>query len=771
MSITARVWLAALTAAALSGALAYASIELTRDGGRISSVWLANALAVALLLPRRRTRGEVPMLAAIWLGTVAAAHLAGEAVLKAAILATCNLLEVALVLILTRRLCGRQLRMEDVDHLVCYFACAGLAAPAVSATLATLVLGLEGELSPALWANWFIAHALAMTVLAPVVMIVRTALAHPRLTRWQKGAEWIALAAACAGVTAAVFVQNGLPLLFLIAPVVVLAGFRLGSLGAAVAVIVVAIVATVLTLGGNGPISQIDGSLAVQFLVLQALLAAAFVMALTVAAVRDASRRLAMRLDAQSLQLRLLTSTISDAVLRFDRYGVCTYASPSVELVLGLATEVFMGRRATDGAHQQDRAAIDAARNRLTSGQTERERVTFRRVTDDPDGEAVFLEADAALERDPATGAHTGFIVRMREVTDRVALERDLARTMHALAEAGDARAAFVDGMCGAIRRRVEHLQVAALQLAHADLAPEQRQQADAIAANGARLLRMLSAIEELAAIEAGRRPMRTVPVGLRQLIAACVAAHQPQARQKGLTLALTFDAAVPATLVTDGAHLRQIVLTLIDNAVRHTHMGKVAIRASVEDGHIVIAVEDSGPGICSDRRSSVFEPFVDNHFGVGVGSAPQFGGTGLSLAIAQRLAGMLDGTLAAVGGTAGGACFVLRFPQHLPGIRLERGGDPALALPRPRQDRHRRWIEQRCEALMAVDLALRTGELEGAGIDDLAAMVREIASSAADFGEEELARRAAELEHALRTGEPPETSARLAHALLHAAA
>lgn len=771
IKITSRAWIAVVVAAALFGVLAFYCIELTRGDGRIAAIWLPNAFAVALLLRPRHTRREVPLLTAIWLGMAIAAHLAGEAAPNAAALATCNLLEIALALILTRRLCGRHVRMDRAGHLVNFIACAGVAAPAVSATLATLVLGLEGPLSPALWANWFVAHALGLIVLAPVILILLSALAHPRLLQPRELGEWAAVLAACAGVTAALFAQTGLPLLFLTAPAVLVAAFRLGTFGTAISVVAIGIVATALTWHGSGPINMIEGSLAVRLLVLQAFLAATLVMGLPVAAVLNGKRRLGKRIDAQNDHLRLLTATISDAILRFDRNGICTYASPSVAKVLGLPPETFLGRRASDGAHPPDRPAIAAAKVRLASGLSEHERVIFRRITDDPEGRPVLIETDAIVERDPATDAHTGFIVCARDVTERIALERDLSRTRRALAHANDARAAFVDGMGRAIRGRLEHLQVAALQLAHTDLAPEQRRQADAIAASGARLLRMLGAIDELASIEAGRRPMRTVPVGLRQLIAACVSAHRPQAARKGLTLALACDAEVPATLVTDGAHLRQILLTLIDNAVRHTRSGKVAIRASAEDDHIVISVEDSGPGIGSDRRETIFQPFVDPLSGGGFSSMPQLTGTGLSLAIARRLAAMLDGTLAAVGGTDGGACFTLRFPRHLPGARLERGGDSALPSHCARRDRHRRWIEQRSEVLMAVDLALRLGEFEGAAIDDLAALVSGIVGDAVTFGEEELGHRAAALERALRNGDPPETSARLAHALLQAAA
>jgi two-component system, sensor histidine kinase len=662
MGESIRTVLAAIVVGTAFGALAHASIALTRDGGPIGAVWLPNALALAGLLRLVAAR-EPLLLGAMWLGNAFAAYVAGDSALTAATLASCNLLEIAIALILIRRLCGPRAQVERIDHLARMLACAGLAAPAVSATLATLVLGLEGELSPALWGGWFIAHALGMVVLTPVALILLDAMASPRRPNPRELAEWAALTLAGAATTAAVFLQGDYPLLFLIAPVVLLHAFRLGSLGTAVSVIVVAVVATLCTWHGSGPINLIEGPLGVRLIVLQAMLAAAFAMALPVAAVLAGQRRLVARLEGQGASLRLLTDNVSDAVLRFDVNGICSYASPSVGAVLGLPPATLLGRAISERAHP--------TLAEIVGGLHERERVTYRRSNDSDAGEPEFVEVDTVATRDPDTDVVDGIVVRARSATDRVRLERELASTRQVVAEADDARATFVAGMNGAIRARLEHLQVAALQLAHTELPPQQQEQADTIAAAGARLLRLLGAADELATIEAGRRRVRNVPVGLRQLLETCVSAHRPQARRQGVGLTLACGPDIPATLVTDGAHVRQILLAVIGNAVRHTRGGVITVRARAERSEIAIAVEDSGPGIGSDRREAVFAPFVD------LGNVPQ-GGTGLSLAIARKLAGMLAGTLVAEGGAEGGARFVLRLPRQLPGSLLERRAEPS---------------------------------------------------------------------------------------------
>lgn len=769
MNETLKTTLAAMIAAAAFALLAFASSELARDGARIAAVWLPNAVALAVLLRARHPR-EPLLLVAMWLGNAAAAHVVGDSPVKAITLASCNVIEIVIALILTKRACGPRIDMARIDHIGAIVVAAGLAAPAVSATLATLTLGLEDRLAPSIWADWFTAHALAMMLVAPIALVLLGAITRPRRVIAGTPGEWAVQMALSAAVTAAVFLQAELTLLFLTAPIVIVPALRLGAPGAAGSVAAMAAVAATCTLNGLGPIGLIEGPAGLKLSILQAFLIAALAMGLPVAAVQAGERRLVTRLDGQAAQLRLLTDTISDAVLRFDRNGYCTYASPSVAQVLGLPPSVFLGLRASDRAHPQARAAISEVETRLIGGISQRERITYRRFADDEDGEPVFIEADAVIARDPATQTVDGFVICARNATDRVGLERELARTRRTLAGTRDARAEFVAGMIRSIRARLEQLQVGALQLAHAELDPPQQLQADTIAASGARLLRQMGAIEELVAIEAGRRAVRHVPVGLRQLLEACVSAHRPQATRQGLMLTFSCAPEIPATLVTDGAHLRQILIALIGNAVRHTRSGSIAVRARIDDGDVVFAVEDSGPGIGSDRREAIFQPFADSQASGGHGSGALLG-TGLSLAIARRLAEMLDGTLIAEGSADGGARFVLRLPRQTPGARLERRAEPGEESSAAEAARRRSWLERRTEAMIAVDLALRLGEFGGAEIDDLAALIRTVAGSAASFGEEELGRRAAALEHGLRAGGPAETNARLAQALLQAAA
>jgi signal transduction histidine kinase len=118
-----------------------------------------------------------------------------------------------------------------------------------------------------------------------------------------------------------------------------------------------------------------------------------------------------------------------------------------------------------------------------------------------------------------------------------------------------------------------------------------------------------------------------------------------------------------PTAAVGDPARLRQLVMILVDNAIRHSPRGgavRVVVRPTGEAASV--AVEDAGPGVPLEDRSRVFDRFWR------APGAPA-GGTGLGLAIAKWIAEHHDGTISVGQSAAGGARFEVRIPTSpLPG-------------------------------------------------------------------------------------------------------
>src|SRR6185503_16682173 len=173
-------------------------------------------------------------------------------------------------------------------------------------------------------------------------------------------------------------------------------------------------------------------------------------------------------------------------------------------------------------------------------------------------------------------------------------------------------------------------------------------------------LLALIGGVLDLARIESGKVQYSLGKVALESLLASLEALVAPQARAKQHTLSLR-PPKVPLHVIADGDKLRQILLNLLSNAIRHTPPGtEITVSArSGAQGMVEIIVQDTGPGIPSDRRQSVFEPFVQLDRSL---SNPAEG-IGLGLAISRDLARGMNGDLTISTDGRAGARFVVALP------------------------------------------------------------------------------------------------------------
>ncbi len=181
-------------------------------------------------------------------------------------------------------------------------------------------------------------------------------------------------------------------------------------------------------------------------------------------------------------------------------------------------------------------------------------------------------------------------------------------------------------------------------------LTPKQRSGLDIIHSSGQHLLTLIVDILDLSRIEAGKAELRIAPVELVPRLQAVVDIVRVMAEDKHITLDLQLDPNLPAVVLADEKRLNQILLNLLGNAVKFTHVGGVLLMvrrlpplADTEPGHARLSfeVQDTGVGIAEDQAVRLFEPFEQ------AGSAEQrVGGTGLGLAISRQLVRMMGGEI-----------------------------------------------------------------------------------------------------------------------------
>ena len=667
----ARSAIIAVTGGILFGCLAYASIELSRGSGRIAAVWVPNALAIAYLLRGRRPL-EPLLYLCLFAGNVAANFFVGDPVPKGLALSSANSVEIFLAVTLVRRFCGPVPDMKDIRHLITVALLAGCLAPLASAVIAAATF--FGDTADPLggFLKWWLTDSLGIIILTPCALVIADSLSRSRWPSAQEQVDWIILTLFGTGVSVAVFAQSDYPLLFLIPPVIVLHAFRLGSLGTAFSTIEVAVIATIFTSNGKGPVTLVEDALTAQLIVLQAFIASAFLIGLPVAAVLHARRRMTETLATRREELDLLTSNISDAILRFDADGICTYVSPSVTDVLGVGPEAFLGQSTTDRMHDEARETIHAVNKRLMSGESTKERFTYRRMLDDNEGNPVYIEADCVMATNPATGEDEGILFSARDITERVVLERQLVRARRHAENAARAKSEFLANMSHEIRTPMNGVLGFADLLRKANLQDEERRYANLIYDSGRSMMLLLNDILDISKIEAGQIVITPENVDVSHLLQGCVRLHMAHAEQKNIVLKAEIEPGLPPEIVMDQLRLRQIILNLIGNAVKFTETGHITVSARAAGKELVVAVKDTGIGISDERLHDIFNPFeqADGK------TSRKYGGTGLGLSISRQLAELLGGTLSCSSVPGEGSCFTLRVPLQ---ASAERGAARAV--------------------------------------------------------------------------------------------
>jgi signal transduction histidine kinase len=172
-------------------------------------------------------------------------------------------------------------------------------------------------------------------------------------------------------------------------------------------------------------------------------------------------------------------------------------------------------------------------------------------------------------------------------------------------------------------------------------------------------LLELLNDILDLSKIEAGRLELSPVEFSLRECVRDAIATLAINAGQKGLNLSAGVAPELPDRVTGDPLRLRQILLNLLNNAIKFTRAGSVGLSVGLQELHtdtvrMHFSVADTGPGIPPDRISSIFEAFRQ----ADSSTAREYGGTGLGLTISAQLVALMGGKIWAESKLGAGSTF-----------------------------------------------------------------------------------------------------------------
>jgi CheY-like chemotaxis protein len=185
--------------------------------------------------------------------------------------------------------------------------------------------------------------------------------------------------------------------------------------------------------------------------------------------------------------------------------------------------------------------------------------------------------------------------------------------------------------------------------LAETPLSPEQREYNETILTCGENLVTVINDILDFSKIESGSMEIEHEDFDLRQCIEDVMDLFAPKVAVKGLDLIYEIEPDIPSVIVGDSLRLRQVLINLINNAIKFTHEGEVFLKVFCLSQHtenktikLGFNVRDTGIGIPDDRLESLFKAFSQ----VDSSHTRKYGGTGLGLVISERLVTLMGGAV-----------------------------------------------------------------------------------------------------------------------------
>ena len=179
------------------------------------------------------------------------------------------------------------------------------------------------------------------------------------------------------------------------------------------------------------------------------------------------------------------------------------------------------------------------------------------------------------------------------------------------------------------------------------ELEAHQRTTLEIVRDSGRTLLRIIDDILDFSKIEAGKLEVRGEVASIAKIVASVVGIYSGNASSKALVLKSLVDPRISPAVIVDPLRLQQILNNLVSNAIKFTSVGSVEVRAELierKEGKDVIrlSVTDTGIGISAQQKDKLFQPFAQAD-----GITRVFGGTGLGLSIGQRLATLMNASMA----------------------------------------------------------------------------------------------------------------------------
>ena len=377
--------------------------------------------------------------------------------------------------------------------------------------------------------------------------------------------------------------------------------------------------------------------------------------------------------DAQAYA-ELILESMGEGLCQVDEEGLLTFMSPAGAKLLGYQPEEMIGKNAhalfqqgardTEVFWRKDGSSFPVhyvSSPMVVGGIQHGAVVTFRDISEETrirralqDNETKLHQVNETLES------------RVQERT------KELAAALESAEMAKRSRGLFLANMSHEIRTPMNSVMGMVYLAFKTDPSPVQRSFLEKIQKSGTHLLSIINDILDFSKIDAGKLELESGIFDLEQVLQHMVDVAGGKAAEKGLRLRFEVGTDVPKLLRGDALRLGQILINFLNNAIKFTEQGGVAIRVSLPSPPLGLdaadlcklrfEVEDTGIGIDESQRARLFESFEQGD----QSTTRKYGGTGLGLAISRQLANLMGGEVGVSSRVGVGSTFwfVAQFHQ-----------------------------------------------------------------------------------------------------------
>jgi|SRR5579871_79596 len=341
--------------------------------------------------------------------------------------------------------------------------------------------------------------------------------------------------------------------------------------------------------------------------------------------------------------LASIVESSDDSIIGTDLEGVILSWNGGAERLWGYSAAEAIGRHITilfpPGNHADYLRSLDKV---LRHERFER----FESIRIRKDGTPINISAILSPIRDDR-GQLRGVSAIYTDITKRKQADEELLKAKEAAEAASRTKSEFLANMSHEIRTPMNGI-LGMLEVAlEMELNPELRDYLETAQTSASALLVILNDILDFSKIEAGRMELEETNFSVPAIVYEAVSTLAVVAQRKGLTLRHGIGPGVPLVLLGDPTRMRQVLVNLVNNAIKFTDQGYVEVRVDAKrvdsrEAVVEFSVIDTGIGMTEEQKTVIFEAFRQ----ADGSTTRRYGGTGLGLSISHRLASLMGGEL-----------------------------------------------------------------------------------------------------------------------------